>query len=1059
MALCALAYIQMKQFKTKKSAKIFLIALLSLVVFVGIAGPSMVPAQAGAVVQAIGKTMEDIAIGAVTTILTAYVNLVGSLMISLITISMSVFQYSKFVDAKVVAIGWSLVRDIVNMFFVIALLIMAFYTVLGRDEYGARKMLVKLIIVAVAINFSRTVCGLLIDFSQVVMLTFVNGFLAVAGGNFAGAFNMTAIMQNPGGIVDGSAMLASYILAAIMTTVLFFCILTMLAVLIIRIVVLWVLIILSPLAWICVALPGSQFKGKYGEWWQHFINYNIAGPILAFFVWLTLYYMNYLNSNIETEGFGKLGQGNLGDKASMQFSAAAREDVFFGFIVATMMLMLGVQMAAKTGVVGASFAQDATNWMKKGAANLGKRVGKGAGGLALRGAGQATAGARLKVGDFLTKVPLLRGAGAAMIRSTQKGISEREDREKKKLQGLNFGQLQRFEKTALTAEGRTAARKAQMDDFFGIRKHLTGEDLSKDMPDEEKKRVKDQRLMEWKGKLREESGFAKKRNDGAALGKIAGLKRDNPLLYDLADEDDKKGFSAAISRANFTDLEKIDPTQLTPELIEAMGDAGRKNIMNRGSEALKEKVRQFEGVVAARPADTLVRDLASGEMEGKELRPQDLRADPRGQLARRLLDDDMEGARKDVMKVPDLRQAFMSGLENAHATATDPAEKRLIAENQVVFGGSAKLQTSYNFNPATGNFADAASATNFASSLRGDNGGKMFLNIADAVNKGGAGGALAGTAASAFNFHDLADVASGAKTKEQKSALETLLDRVVTDGDAAPDGSDARVKADRVRASRVFKDYLKGGGGGKGSAGGGGAPSPLTPPPISGGGAGGASSGAREIDLGPGGPPIDIDTSGRPPRGGGTPPPAPSSSSTSGGTGGGRGASPASAGGKKAARIINPEAQKAIDKEWEETLKQAEAGLAAKGGGNAAASSPASAPSAPAENTRSKVTTSTLTSRLGGFAENIDQMREDEEVKLRPVNTSNKKLQEEIEKQRENIKQWKADLGAFRKSLGGLIRKGEDMTDEELSIFRDQYIKDKEMQLRVYEEELAKRKK
>jgi hypothetical protein len=350
-----------------------------------------------------------------------------------------------------------------------------------------------------------------------------------------------------------------------------------------------------------------------------------------------------------------------------------------------------------------------------------------------------------------------------------------------------------------------------------------------------------------------------------------------------------------------------------------MGDAGRRNVMNRGNEALKEKVRQFEGQVAARPADMLIRDLTSGEMEGKELRPQDLRADSRGQLARRLLDDDMEEARKDVMKVPDLRQAFMSGLENAHTTATDPAEKRLIAENQVVFGGSAKLQTSYNFNPATGNFADAASATNFASSLRGKNGRAMFLNIADAVNQGGSKGALAGTAASAFNFHDLADVESGAKTKEQKLALETLLDRVVMDGDAAPDGSDARIKADRVRASRVFKDYLKGGGGGKGSAGGGGTPPPKTPPPISGRGAGGASSGAREIDLGPGGPPIDIDTSGRPPRGGrggGTPPPAPSSSSTSGGTGGGGGASPASAGGKKAARINNPEAQKkTIDKE------------------------------------------------------------------------------------------------------------------------------------------------
>ena len=47
---------------------------------------------------------------------------------------------------------------------------------------------------AVSINFSKTLVGLMIDFSQVVMLTFVNGFQAAAFGNLSKAFGLTTIL-------------------------------------------------------------------------------------------------------------------------------------------------------------------------------------------------------------------------------------------------------------------------------------------------------------------------------------------------------------------------------------------------------------------------------------------------------------------------------------------------------------------------------------------------------------------------------------------------------------------------------------------------------------------------------------------------------------------------------------------------------------------------------------------------------------------------------------------------------------------------------------------------
>lgn len=48
----------------------------------------------------------------------------------------------------------------------------------------------------------------------------------------------------------------------------------------------WILIVLSPLAFLSTAVPGG---GKYWtQWWGEFTKYLIVGPVLAFFTWLSL---------------------------------------------------------------------------------------------------------------------------------------------------------------------------------------------------------------------------------------------------------------------------------------------------------------------------------------------------------------------------------------------------------------------------------------------------------------------------------------------------------------------------------------------------------------------------------------------------------------------------------------------------------------------------------------------------------------------------------------------------------------------------------------------------
>src|SRR3989338_8588776 len=117
--------------------------------------------------------------------------IIGELTITLIGLLVDVAQFNNFIDAPAVARGWVIVRDVCNMFFIVILLLIAFGSVFHIEEYQYKKILGKLLIMAVLINFSKSIAGFFIDISQVVMLTFVNGFHEAAAGNFLTGFHIS----------------------------------------------------------------------------------------------------------------------------------------------------------------------------------------------------------------------------------------------------------------------------------------------------------------------------------------------------------------------------------------------------------------------------------------------------------------------------------------------------------------------------------------------------------------------------------------------------------------------------------------------------------------------------------------------------------------------------------------------------------------------------------------------------------------------------------------------------------------------------------------------------
>lgn len=324
------------------------------------------------------------AVGGIAELLT---DALGQLVLLTFEALIWVSSYNGFVTAPAVANGWVIVRDVVNMFFILVLLVMAFGTILGVDNYSYKnRALIKLIIMAVVINFSRTITGLMIDFGQVIMLTFVNGYSQAAGGNLIEMLKIREQVQlrtGGTGVVKPDELAIQSIMGLIMIAVTLAVMVVMVASLVIRIIYLWMLTVLSPLTFFLKAVPGGQASGYYAEWWKMLTQNIITGPVLAFFLWLSL--VTVQTSTI-TEGFDKktFEPTKTGTGTLLQSFETAH---FQQYIIAVGLLLGGLMMAQRIGGAGVGFGKSLVARGQKMATSAGRWVGRKAGAKVYRASG------------------------------------------------------------------------------------------------------------------------------------------------------------------------------------------------------------------------------------------------------------------------------------------------------------------------------------------------------------------------------------------------------------------------------------------------------------------------------------------------------------------------------------------------------------------------------------------------------------------------------------------------------------------------------------------------
>lgn len=189
-------------------------------------------------------------------------------------------------DNVVVSYGWSITRDLANIFLLLGLVVIGLGIILGIDEYQAKKTLPRLIAIALLINFTLVICGFILDFANLLM----NYFLG-AGSLHPGFANeiQSRLAESASKDYAGSAgtIIIYFIFGVVASMVYFLYALLFIA----RYVYLWILVIIAPIAFVTKVFPvmsqAKQFFPSFfhwDEWWKDFIRWSVLGIYAAFFI-------------------------------------------------------------------------------------------------------------------------------------------------------------------------------------------------------------------------------------------------------------------------------------------------------------------------------------------------------------------------------------------------------------------------------------------------------------------------------------------------------------------------------------------------------------------------------------------------------------------------------------------------------------------------------------------------------------------------------------------------------------------------------------------------------
>lgn len=302
--------------------------------------------------------------------------LISSLILSLV-VSDKIINLP-YTHGGIVDIGWNVTRDIANLAFIAILLVMAVRTIIGQPEKGV-KLLPKLIGIALLINFTKVIAGVVVDFANIITNYFLSPVLNI--GNLFIKFywdflSSLSIMKVVSLFVNFElsvgwlkellftyikmftlqSVLIDTISAAVAITIGIMIALTLLifsGVFFMRYIQIWILVIFSPLAFAAMILPDTAGLAK--RWWSDFTKWCFIGVGPAFILFLVARMMSLIKdkgglgglaaSSVNSEGFW----GELLKPFYLVFDSV----LFAIVLIAFMWIGLGMALKMNSKVGGA----------------------------------------------------------------------------------------------------------------------------------------------------------------------------------------------------------------------------------------------------------------------------------------------------------------------------------------------------------------------------------------------------------------------------------------------------------------------------------------------------------------------------------------------------------------------------------------------------------------------------------------------------------------------------------------------------------------------------------
>lgn len=264
--------------------------------------------------------------------------------------------------------GWTVLVSVADLALVIALIIIAFATMLDFQTYGMKKALPRLIVIALLVNFSLVIPGVFIDMSGMVTEFFLKQSGLVGDGIssvLAGAFNISGFLETQNSGVASAVFeklsfqaVGSMFFVVIFTMIGSIILLTMAILLFIRFFILTFMLVLTPVIFVAWIFPAT--KGHWDKWWNDFIRWTMFPPVMIFFVWLSLVSLNSL------QGVSSL------DPAAGTAAYAFKDGMAFGLgpviqmAMAVMFMTMSLIAANGISINGAKGGKDMigsmTNW-------------------------------------------------------------------------------------------------------------------------------------------------------------------------------------------------------------------------------------------------------------------------------------------------------------------------------------------------------------------------------------------------------------------------------------------------------------------------------------------------------------------------------------------------------------------------------------------------------------------------------------------------------------------------------------------------------------------------